>query len=66
MLLNLQIQPLTDSMFKGIYNGKQCHVSDLAAVLSRAWSAGVDRIIVKSSVFSLFDFVNAFFCWKNV
>ncbi|RVW73017.1 putative deoxyribonuclease TATDN1 [Vitis vinifera] len=33
-------------MFKGIYNGKQCHVSDLAAVLSRAWSAGVDRIIV--------------------
>ena len=66
MLLNLQIQPLTDNMFKGIYNGKQCHVSDLAAVLSRAWSAGVDRIIVKSSVFSLFDFVNAFFCWKNV
>lgn len=36
----------TDSMFKGIYNGKQCHVSDIAAVLSRAWSAGVDRIIV--------------------
>ncbi|RVW72654.1 putative deoxyribonuclease TATDN1 [Vitis vinifera] len=33
-------------MFKGIYNGKQCHVSDIAAVLSRAWSAGVDRIIV--------------------
>jgi hypothetical protein len=36
----------TDGMFKGIYNGKQCHVSDIAAVLSRAWSAGVDRIIV--------------------
>lgn len=33
-------------MFKGIYNGKQCHVSDIATVLSRAWSAGVDRIIV--------------------
>lgn len=33
-------------MFKGIYNGKQCHVSDIAAVLSRAWTAGVDRIIV--------------------
>ncbi|KAK4281736.1 hypothetical protein QN277_013194 [Acacia crassicarpa] len=36
----------TDGMFKGIYNGKQCHVSDIATVLSRAWSAGVDRIIV--------------------
>lgn len=36
----------TDGMFKGIYNGKQYHVSDMAAVLSRAWSAGVDRIIV--------------------
>ncbi|OMO68606.1 hypothetical protein COLO4_29542 [Corchorus olitorius] len=36
----------TDGMFKGIYNGKQCHVSDIATVLSRAWNAGVDRIIV--------------------
>ncbi|MBA0713286.1 hypothetical protein Golax_012328 [Gossypium laxum] len=33
-------------MFKGIYNGKQHHVSDIATVLSRAWNAGVDRIIV--------------------
>ncbi|KAK2968940.1 hypothetical protein RJ640_003627 [Escallonia rubra] len=36
----------TDNMFKGIYNGKQCHLPDISAVLSRAWSAGVDRIIV--------------------
>ncbi|XP_065857327.1 uncharacterized protein [Euphorbia lathyris] len=36
----------TDGMFNGIYNGKQCHVADIATVLSRAWSAGVDRIIV--------------------
>lgn len=36
----------TDGMFKGIYNGKKYHVADIAAVLSRAWSAGVDRIIV--------------------
>lgn len=36
----------TDSMFKGLYHGKQCHTPDIAAVLSRAWSAGVDRIIV--------------------
>ncbi|KAI3417772.1 uncharacterized protein J3R85_014227 [Psidium guajava] len=36
----------TDGMFKGIYNGKQCHVADVATVLNRAWSAGVDRIIV--------------------
>uniref|UniRef100_A0A7N0V5E6 Uncharacterized protein n=2 Tax=Kalanchoe fedtschenkoi TaxID=63787 RepID=A0A7N0V5E6_KALFE len=36
----------TDGMFKGIYNGKQYHKGDIAAVLSRAWSSGVDRIIV--------------------
>ncbi|XP_047962539.1 deoxyribonuclease TATDN1 isoform X1 [Salvia hispanica] len=36
----------TDGMFRGIYNGKQYHAADIAAVLSRAWSAGVDRIIV--------------------
>ncbi|XP_021892423.1 putative deoxyribonuclease TATDN1 isoform X2 [Carica papaya] len=35
----------TDGMFKGIYNGKQHHVPDIATVLNRAWSAGVDRII---------------------
>ncbi|KAK7848504.1 putative deoxyribonuclease tatdn1 [Quercus suber] len=43
--MNFEFQT-TDGMFKGIYNGKQCHVSDIAVVLSRAWSAGVDRIIV--------------------
>ncbi|VFR00083.1 unnamed protein product [Cuscuta campestris] len=37
---------LTDSMFKGIYNGKQYHPPDIQAVLKRAWAAGVDRIIV--------------------
>ncbi|XP_074264546.1 uncharacterized protein LOC141587029 [Silene latifolia] len=36
----------TDGMFKGVYHGKQCHVPDIQAVLSRAWSAGLDRIIV--------------------
>ncbi|KAM6571422.1 hypothetical protein CsatA_015502 [Cannabis sativa] len=36
----------TDGMFKGMYNGKQCHVADIATVLGRAWTAGVDRIIV--------------------
>jgi TatD DNase family protein len=36
----------SDGMFKGIYNGRQCHVADIPAVLSRAWTAGVDRIIV--------------------
>ncbi|KAL3755534.1 hypothetical protein ACJRO7_002567 [Eucalyptus globulus] len=35
-----------DGMFKGIYNGKQCHGPDIATVLNRAWSAGVDRIVV--------------------
>lgn len=36
----------TDGMFKGIYHGKQCHVSDIQTVLKRAWSTGIDRIIV--------------------
>ncbi|XAR64790.1 hypothetical protein NMG60_11008628 [Bertholletia excelsa] len=36
----------TDNMFKGIYNGKHYHIADIPAVLSRAWSAGVERIIV--------------------
>ncbi|KAG9445275.1 hypothetical protein H6P81_016615 [Aristolochia fimbriata] len=36
----------TDAMFKGIYNGKQYHVADIRAVLSRAWGAGVDRIVI--------------------
>ncbi|XP_027350823.1 putative deoxyribonuclease TATDN1 isoform X1 [Abrus precatorius] len=36
----------TDGMFKGIYNGKQCHLSDIPTVLTRAWAAGVHRIIV--------------------
>ncbi|XP_039037813.1 putative deoxyribonuclease TATDN1 [Hibiscus syriacus] len=36
-------------MFKGIYNGKQHHVSDIATVLGGAWNAGVDRIIVSYS-----------------
>ncbi|KAL8217067.1 hypothetical protein R6Q57_023904 [Mikania cordata] len=37
-------------MFKGVYNGKQCHLAGIAAVLSRAWSAGVDRIIYLSGL----------------
>ncbi|CAH9084592.1 unnamed protein product [Cuscuta epithymum] len=36
----------TDSMFKGVYNGKQYHAADIQAVLKRAWAAGVERIIV--------------------
>lgn len=38
----------SDGMFRGIYHGKNCHVPDIATVLNRAWSAGVDRIIVES------------------
>uniref|UniRef100_A0A9I9CWP4 t-SNARE coiled-coil homology domain-containing protein n=1 Tax=Cucumis melo TaxID=3656 RepID=A0A9I9CWP4_CUCME len=37
---------MIDGMFRGIYHGKQYHAADIAAVLSRAWSAGVQRIIV--------------------
>lgn len=53
----LQPKPITDGMFKGIYNGKQYHEADTVAVLNRAWSAGVDRIIVNtSSWWSLYVF----------
>lgn len=45
--LSLSFEKFTDGMFKGIYHGKQCHVSDIATVLNRAWAAGVTRIIVK-------------------
>ncbi|KAF8948536.1 TatD DNase [Haplosporangium gracile] len=37
---------LTDPMFRGLYNGKQAHVDDLAQVLFRSKRAGVDRMIV--------------------
>ncbi|WVZ06093.1 hypothetical protein V8G54_019439 [Vigna mungo] len=43
------IPKTADGMFKGIYHGKQCHVSDIATVLNRAWAAGVTRIIVMFS-----------------
>ncbi|XP_075502194.1 uncharacterized protein LOC142540139 isoform X1 [Primulina tabacum] len=36
----------TDGMFRGMYNGKHYHVADISTVLSRAWNAGVNRIIV--------------------
>lgn len=44
-----------DQMFKGIYNGRQCHVADIPAVLARAWTAGIDRIIV--SIYWLFLYI---------
>lgn len=37
---------LTDSMYQGVYGGKQYHPPDLDAVLQRAWAAGVQRIII--------------------
>ncbi|KAG0481320.1 hypothetical protein HPP92_012178 [Vanilla planifolia] len=36
----------TDGMFRGFYHGNRFHPGDIPAVLSRAWSAGVDRIII--------------------
>ncbi|VDO05408.1 unnamed protein product [Rodentolepis nana] len=37
---------LTDSMFSGYYNGSQKHKIDLDQVLSRAFQAGLEKIIV--------------------
>ena len=37
---------LTDGMFRGLYRGKQAHPDDYTSMLERAWSVGVDRIMV--------------------
>lgn len=37
---------LTDKMFQGIYNGEQKHPADYDDVLNRAWSAGLDKMII--------------------
>ena len=37
---------LTDSMYGGDYNGSNRHPPDLAAVLQRAETAGVERMFV--------------------
>lgn len=37
---------LTDPMFRGEYRSKQVHEPDVDAVLNRAWTSGLNRIIV--------------------
>jgi TatD DNase family protein len=37
---------MTDTMFQGWYHGKQAHYSDIEIVLKRAWSYGVERIMI--------------------
>jgi len=37
---------LTDSMFQGNYHGSQKHPADLQNVLERAWSNGMDKMII--------------------
>lgn len=37
---------MLDSMFMGRYNGSDKHPPDLDSVLDRAWSAGLEKIIV--------------------
>nr|CAD7452245.1 unnamed protein product [Timema tahoe] len=37
---------LTDPMFRGVYHGSRKHEDDLKHVLTRAWTAGVERMIV--------------------
>lgn len=33
-------------MYSGVYHDKTCHEPDAAAVLQRAWNAGVEKIII--------------------
>ncbi|KAK9128293.1 hypothetical protein Syun_017090 [Stephania yunnanensis] len=49
-----ETQQTLDNMFKGIYHGKQCHIADVSAVLSRAWNAGVERIILMGFHFDIY------------
>lgn len=44
---------LTDSMFSGFYNGSQKHQADLNQVLSRAFQAGLEKIIVTAGLSSI-------------
>lgn len=37
---------LTDAMYNGIYNGSKKHEPDLVNVLKRAWTGGLNRIII--------------------
>lgn len=37
---------LTDPMYNGLYHGSKKHEGDLLQVLSRAWDAGLSKIII--------------------
>lgn len=37
---------LTDAMYQGLYNGSRKHEADLANVLARSNTCGVDKIII--------------------
>lgn len=37
---------LTDDMYQGSYHGSKKHVPDLDVVLNRAWTGGLDKMIV--------------------
>ncbi|XP_037294987.1 putative deoxyribonuclease TATDN1 [Manduca sexta] len=37
---------LTDDMYQGVYHGSKKHEPDLDVVLSRAWSGGLDKMII--------------------
>ena len=37
---------LTDPMYSGLYHGSQKHPADLDAVLERAWSHGMKKMMV--------------------
>ncbi|KAG5454143.1 TatD DNase [Clonorchis sinensis] len=43
---------LTDKVFRGLYRGRQHHEDDFQIVLSRAFSAGIDKIIVTTGSLS--------------
>ncbi|CAI0402215.1 unnamed protein product [Linum tenue] len=43
----------TDGMFRGTYNGKQHHVADIPAVLTRAWNASFCSVWSSPNMFAI-------------
>ena len=39
-------------MYMGIYNGKKKHESDIDSILSRAWDAGLQKMMITGTTLS--------------
>lgn len=53
---------LADKTFSGFYYGKQCHESDVDAVIERAQNEGCDRLLIVGNKYIMHTFVNIILC----